>query len=143
MQEDQNQNQNQNNNNSFPNNNVFSNNNAFSNNTSLPNNGAGIKLTQRTIVAYWNVTGNHPGGHRTSGYVEFLAGGSYRYKLNDVYSGGKTGNTQGTGNWTLNQSAFKMTFDDGGEFSGNVQGDASSFTLSVSNNGWNLRFKRR
>ncbi len=119
------------------------NNNSFSNNTSLPNNGAGIKLTQRTIVAYWNITGSHSGGNRTSGYAEFFANGKYNYKLNDVYATGKTFATQGTGSWTLNQDAFKMTFDKGGEFSGKVKGDASSFTLSVSNNGWSLNFRRR
>ncbi len=128
--------QNQNNNNLFPNN-------AFFNNTSLPNNGVGIKLTQRTIVAYWNVTGRHPNGATTSGYTEFLANGSYRYKLTDIQPKGKTRTDQGTGNWTLNQDSFKMTFDRGGEFSGNVNGDASAFTLSVSNNGWSLTFRRR
>jgi len=104
--------------------------------------GPGVQLTSRTIVGRWSTTGRHNQGHTHTGSIEFFADGNCRYDFHDRFKNGKRSDVQGTGRWTLNQTSFEVKYDQGGVYSGTVRGDSMAFTLSKSNNGWTMSFRR-
>ncbi|MCD4781986.1 MAG: PASTA domain-containing protein [Candidatus Omnitrophica bacterium] len=114
-------------------------------NTPLPGGGVGIKLTSRTIVADWDITGSCPSGTTVSGHLQFLSNGTYSYDFHHRHADGTSNRNLGAGTWTLSSgNFFRMKFDKGAIYEGTVRGDASAFTLIATNNeNWTLNFRRR
>ncbi len=98
-------------------------------------------LTSQTIVGYWDFSGSHPSGPTASGSMEFFSNGGCRGRTN--YTSQGSAQDQSDGTWTLNGDSFYMKMDQGAEYKGTVQGDSNAFTLTSSNNGWTLNYRRR
>jgi len=104
--------------------------------------GDGSKLTAKTIVGYWNVTGEESEYNATVyGYIEFFQDGRFHSKVTNKQADGEVEEQEGNGSWELVGDQLTFSVDGGITRKGTVDGDPSVFTMHDTA-GWTLRFKK-
>ncbi|MCP4259837.1 MAG: PASTA domain-containing protein [Planctomycetes bacterium] len=110
--------------------------------TVLQDEVAGNKLTAKTIVGYWNFTGEASDTDtKVYGNIEFFQGGSFHLKATNKQQSGEVDHEEGKGTWELVGDQLTFGGRGGIKHKGNVQGDPSAFTMHDTA-GWTLRFKK-
>jgi hypothetical protein len=104
--------------------------------------GDGNKLTAKTIVGYWNFTGESSDTNtKVYGNIEFFQGGRFHLRATNKQQDGDVDREEGKGTWELVGNQLTFGGEGGMRHKGKVQGDPSAFTMHDTA-GWTLRFKK-